>query len=151
MTRVADAASEKPAGSNAQPGRKNGQSFAQEMTHALEKDLAWVNRAIGTLEDPSRDDPSGTGLPQGSRAALEETGAYTAMLAKLHRRARTLAQALRRLQTGTYGVCLSCRERIPPDQLRDTPERTICLRCARERRRDIERVAAPPASPMEPA
>jgi RNA polymerase-binding transcription factor DksA len=126
------------------PGKMvHGQAFTQQMGRALEKDLAWVNHAIGTLEDQARFERSGAGLPPGSETELDDSGTYSTMLVKLHRRARSLFQALQRIETGTYGVCLSCRQSIPVDQLRAAPERTVCLHCVRKRREDLARILSP--------
>jgi len=38
--------------------------------------------------------------------------------------------ALRRLETGTYGACRSCRRPIPVARLEAVPEATQCVSCA---------------------
>lgn len=38
--------------------------------------------------------------------------------------------ALRRLETGTYGACRSCRRPIPTARLEAVPEATQCVSCA---------------------
>ena len=44
-------------------------------------------------------------------------------------RHQSLVAALRRLEEGTYGVCLSCREPIPYGRLLVMPEATHCVGC----------------------
>lgn len=41
----------------------------------------------------------------------------------------TLVEALRRLEAGTYGQCLSCEQPIPFGRLAVMPETTYCLAC----------------------
>jgi RNA polymerase-binding transcription factor DksA len=40
--------------------------------------------------------------------------------------------ALKRIQEGTYGMCLKCGQRIPEKRLRALPEAESCLDCARQ-------------------
>jgi RNA polymerase-binding transcription factor DksA len=44
-------------------------------------------------------------------------------------RSAEAADALRRIEEGTYGFCLGCWLRIPEAQLAERPERTHCTRC----------------------
>jgi RNA polymerase-binding transcription factor DksA len=44
-------------------------------------------------------------------------------------RHQTLVAALRRLEAGTFGVCLGCDEPIPFGRLSVMPEATHCIRC----------------------
>ena len=43
---------------------------------------------------------------------------------------RHLKAALRRLDDGTYGICVSCGEDISAARLRVIPEATLCVDCA---------------------
>lgn len=44
-------------------------------------------------------------------------------------RANKLAEALKRLDDGEYGLCQECGEQIAPARLRAVPEVTTCVRC----------------------
>lgn len=44
-------------------------------------------------------------------------------------RSAAAADALRRIEDGTYGFCVGCWLRIPEGQLAERPERTHCSRC----------------------
>jgi len=46
------------------------------------------------------------------------------------RRIDEVDAALRRLESGTYGACRSCRRPIPPTRLEAVPEATQCVSCA---------------------
>lgn len=56
-----------------------------------------------------------------------EIGALTRSL--LVERANRLAEALERVQQGTYGLCDRCGEAIAPARLRAMPEVTTCVHC----------------------
>ena len=43
---------------------------------------------------------------------------------------KRIAAALKRLDDGDYGFCLSCGEVIPPKRLEIEPTTTQCIRCA---------------------
>lgn len=47
--------------------------------------------------------------------------------------------ALRRIDDGSYGRCLSCRRAVSMKRLRALPETTQCLRCAQK----LDRMAVP--------
>lgn len=53
--------------------------------------------------------------------------------ALLHERAQThltaITAALRRLDSGTYGVCVRCKSRISFARLTVMPEATLCVAC----------------------
>lgn len=47
-------------------------------------------------------------------------------------RLRLVNEALDRIQTGDYGVCLSCEQPIPPKRLQALPWAKYCLKCQEE-------------------
>ncbi len=54
-------------------------------------------------------------------------------------RANRLAEALERLEKGTYGICEECGEPIAPARLQAMPEVTTCVRCQDWLERTAER------------
>jgi DnaK suppressor protein len=40
--------------------------------------------------------------------------------------------ALRRIDAGTYGVCVNCGAQIPPERLEAMPWATLCIDCKRK-------------------
>ena len=50
-------------------------------------------------------------------------------------RAVEAVEALRRIQDGTYGVCVDCGKRIPAARLAIKPEATRCVACQSEQER----------------
>jgi RNA polymerase-binding transcription factor DksA len=57
---------------------------------------------------------------------------------------RDVEAALRRIDTGTYGMCVNCREPIAHERLEAYPTAKRCLPC--QRRYDQSRGVAPPPS-----
>lgn len=49
-----------------------------------------------------------------------------------HSRAEEAVEALRRIESGTYGLCVDCGKRIPPARLQVKPEATRCIACQEE-------------------
>ena len=46
-----------------------------------------------------------------------------------------IESALRRIEEGTYGACLSCQEAVPPERLEALPWTTSCIDCKRKEER----------------
>lgn len=67
--------------------------------------------------------------PEGSTIAYERAQ-LTAVLAAARRRLRDLDDALSRAGAGTYGVCETCGNPIPPDRLEARPHARTCVGCA---------------------
>ena len=58
-----------------------------------------------------------------------------ALLARAHQQLECIQTALHRLDTGCYGLCEMCGERIPPARLEVLPYACLCVRCqARQER-----------------
>jgi DnaK suppressor protein len=55
----------------------------------------------------------------------------TRMTAVDLRTLESVVRAIRRLDTGTYGICASCDERIEPARLAALPEAAECVDCVR--------------------
>lgn len=74
----------------------------------------------------------GAPAPPGSarRAPAHADGGLAVELeARTLARHEALVEALRRLEAGTYGVCVSCREPIPYGRLLVMPEAARCVTC----------------------
>jgi len=77
----------------------------------------------------------------GADDAVSTTGSFTrrdtkaggglavALETRIAHRHEMIDSALRRLEAGTYGVCLSCQNPIPYGRLVAMPEATYCVRC----------------------
>ena len=99
----------------------------QERTTArvnkLQADLDALTRARRSESDDDEHDPEGVTL-----------SSQWSMPAGLLESARVDAQqvddAIRRLDEGTYGICVSCGQPIPLGQLEVRPFRERCVSCA---------------------
>ena len=67
--------------------------------------------------------------PEGATIAWEREQ-VRALLARARRAAHDLEQALDREAAGTYGVCESCGNNIPPGRLAARPGATRCVGCS---------------------
>ncbi len=47
----------------------------------------------------------------------------------------TIRQALQNVEEGRYGICESCGQPIDPERLEALPLATLCIKCARSKRR----------------
>ena len=53
-----------------------------------------------------------------------------AALERLRIRVEKLNAAIKRIDDGEYGICLSCGEEIPEKRLKAIPEATLCIDCS---------------------
>ena len=88
----------------------------------LEHDIAALTSARRSAVDDDEHDPDGE--PLSARWSL-----LAGLLDSARDDARQAADALRRLDAGTYGVCAQCREPIPVGQLEVRPFRERCVAC----------------------
>lgn len=70
------------------------------------------------------------------RATLEEERGFALRLRDRDRKLITKIQdALRRIDNGTFGVCVGCGNRITDARLRVRPVTTLCLECKEDQER----------------
>ena len=62
-------------------------------------------------------------------SATQGGGVGLALATRTHERYAAIVDALTRLAAGTYGVCVSCDNRIPFGRLLVMPEATRCVTC----------------------
>lgn len=43
-----------------------------------------------------------------------------------------LCNALSRIKEGTFGICIMCKEKIPPEDLEKSPTIRICSKCSKQ-------------------
>jgi len=103
----------------------------QKEIQILQEELAKTRDQIAKLQASLQEKPNygiGQGDPAIVRWELDQ-----AILEQSKERATSLAQALTRLQQGTYGVCEQCGQPIHPDRLAVLPETKLCIDCARSK------------------
>ncbi len=76
----------------------------------------------------------GKRIGDGTTYAVERmTGAFQART--LYETVKEIAQALARLDDGSYGVCQSCGRQIPAERLQAVPWAALCVPCSGRRGR----------------
>jgi RNA polymerase-binding transcription factor DksA len=105
----------------------------------IERELARVNQAVAILKkEPRAEELEGFGdntpLSEELDAmlALEEGELKSALLSRYLDRAAALAEAMNRIDAGTYGICVACGEEISQRRLAAVPEALNCTRCQEE-------------------
>lgn len=81
-----------------------------------------VEAALGVGVDDEHD-------PEGATIAFERSQ-IESLLDQSRRHLSELDRALRRLQSGDYGVCESCGRAIAPERLAARPSASTCIACA---------------------
>jgi RNA polymerase-binding transcription factor len=96
---------------------------AEDQVAVLDADLRGLFEASRSSNADDEHDP------EGSTIAFERAQ-LTAVLEATRRQVAELDLALRRLETGTYGVCELCGLPIPPERLAARPSARTCVGCA---------------------
>ncbi|MGC4938469.1 TraR/DksA family transcriptional regulator [Kribbella sp. DT2] len=96
---------------------------AAERVNALSGDLEAIVEASRLVSTDDEHDP------EGSTIAFErsQTGTF---LEDARTRLEELDSALKRLESGAYGVCVTCGRPIAVDRLLARPTATTCIECA---------------------
>ncbi|MEV1249844.1 TraR/DksA family transcriptional regulator [Nonomuraea sp. NPDC050022] len=101
----------------------------------LEKMLADLDRSIGVLQG----DPVAIREHSAADAGSDLTDAdrAQAMLTVATAQRRSVIEALKRVDEGTYGRCVDCGKPVPEGRLEARPEAARCVECQgrQERRR----------------
>jgi DnaK suppressor protein len=98
----------------------------REETRAEVDDLSASLRALfEASQDSNADDEHD---PEGTTIAYERAQ-LTAVLEASRRRLADLDDALARVAAGTYGICATCGQPIPPERLEARPFARTCVRC----------------------
>lgn len=93
---------------------------------------------LQSLQDDSSEDGKPVELDQAKVGRLSRMDALQGQQMALEARRRRQQQllgieaALRRLDAGDYGYCISCDEKIDPRRLAFDPASTLCIKCAQK-------------------
>src|SRR5689334_1153566 len=60
-----------------------------------------------------------------------EASAHAALLTGVRQNLADTTEALRRIDNGEYGRCMSCLAAIPPERLEAVPQARTCVGCTR--------------------
>lgn len=95
-----------------------------------------VRANIAYLTDESKPIPPSVALGRLTRMeAINEKGVNEAMLASERIRLTRLENAMERLTSGNYGLCVRCKKEIPIQRLKAVPEALICVPCADKKKK----------------
>ena len=99
----------------------------RELRSDMEEDFAGLLRSMAPAPEDSSSSPDDAWSP----ASPSESDELDAVL---HERAQArlaaISAALRRLDTGAYGACARCGNRISFGRLSVMPEATLCIACS---------------------
>lgn len=85
-----------------------------------------INELAAAREGDNSDDEHD---PEGSTLAFERSQA-DALLQQSRQRLTSIAEALQRLDDGTFGICTNCGNPIPEVRLEVRPYAPTCVTCA---------------------
>lgn len=102
----------------------------QEARQRLEAMAAELDRSVATLT-PGPPDPDHHGTPGDADAGLDlaDNARASALLEVAQEQQRQVQEALRRVDEGTYGLCVTCGTQLPEGRLEAKPEAARCLNC----------------------
>ena len=100
-----------------------------EVRGQLEKRLAELNDRVTFVERERAEPMSADSAEQAIEAEDDEVIALQDDV--LHLEIAAIVAAIRKIDTGTYGNCTSCREDIELARLAVLPSTSLCIDCAR--------------------
>jgi RNA polymerase-binding transcription factor DksA len=103
-------------------------SERERLEQALEDTLAEIEQLNKKLEDKAD-----YGLGKGG-STIYEWEFNLARRQSLEAKAKSIRDALRKMQKGHYGVCEVCGQKIDAERLAVLPHTSLCIKCAQLRR-----------------
>lgn len=94
--------------------------------------LAQVERLRTEAADDAWNQPKPDETDQGSEAVERER--LRSLAERSHDDLQAIEAALKRMDEGTYGICVDCGEPIAPARLNARPEAATCVACQQRRR-----------------
>ena len=88
----------------------------------------------GSLQDETQEIPSDNHPGDVATVTFDRELDYT-LEENEERVLGAINSALKRIEEGTYGACLSCRQEVPPERLEALPWTTRCIDCKRKEER----------------
>ena len=107
--------------------RRLTQAQLRDLEDELRRERARLERSIATRTGAHDAAPTAGSILRGGTQA--QGGLAVALETRIFDRHQMLDSALRRLEEGTYGVCVSCQNPIPYGRLLVMPEATYCVGC----------------------
>lgn len=75
---------------------------------------------------------SGTASLERQADEVEEYATRLSMEGKLEERLAAVTAALKKIDSGIYGLCSNCGQAIPPERLEIFPEAALCVDCQKK-------------------
>lgn len=72
-------------------------------------------------------------------ADIYERGKLLSLIQSLEDKLHSIDHAITVASKGSYGICESCGQQIPPERLEIVPETTLCVACANKLEQGIRR------------
>ena len=107
--------------------RRLTQAQLRDLEHELRSERSRLERSIATRMGADNAVPAAGSVLRGGTQA--QGGLAIALETRIFDRHQMFDSALRRLEEGTYGVCVSCHNPIPYGRLLAMPEATYCVGC----------------------
>ena len=105
-----------------------------EMKRLIEQQIQEIVASMPYLEEETKAIAPSVSLGRLTRMeALSDKGVNEHVLAQNRRRLERLANALQRIEQGTYGVCIKCGKEIPAGRLQIVPEALVCVPCSEKK------------------
>ena len=107
--------------------KKDKDHFKKWLTQRLDESLAKAHKTftdISDLKDRPSDEMEEASLSADMGFTLRIRDREAKLMAKI-------AEALDRLENGTFGICEECGEEIPIKRLRARPVTALCIACKR--------------------
>jgi DnaK suppressor protein len=115
-------------------GRLNAAAARQRLEDVRDE----LDRSVAVLNGAHQQHPLVSDYPQDPADAgsnLAESDRAEAILAAAKARRVLIIEALRRLDEGSYGLCIDCRRAVPDGRLEAKPEASRCVTCQAKRDR----------------
>jgi DnaK suppressor protein len=117
------------------------QEELRRMLHQKREDVVReIENHLGPQLHPDVRNRIDSALDSGDMATLDlGAGVDNALLEMRYKTYKEIAEAFRRLENGTYGICASCGTEIPTKRLEAIPSALYCRDC-QERQEELEKV-----------
>lgn len=105
-------------------------SEKEEIKILLQNLITEISKSIKYLEIETQPIEPSVSLGRLTRMeAISEKGVNEAMLSSEKLRLERLANAMKRIENNTYGLCVRCGKEIATGRLRIIPEALVCITC----------------------
>lgn len=113
------------------------QATLNSIRASLEAERATVERQLAEYGATAEDEGVDLSVEEGfadSAHATTERSEVLSLIEQLHSTHAEIADALHRIDAGTYGKCESCGQDIPGERLEAIPTARLCVRCKQSAR-----------------